>query len=71
VSPRRKLAALVLACAFALAGAADATTAGGVPRARTLLAVGDIASCESHGDEQTAALVSRIPGTIAVLGDIA
>ena len=38
---------------------------------RTLIAVGDIASCTSNGDEQTAALVSRIPGTIAVLGDIA
>ena len=64
-------AVLVLACTFALAGYAGATTAGGAPAARTLLAVGDIASCSSNGDEQTAALVSRIPGTIAVLGDIA
>jgi alkaline phosphatase len=71
VSPRHRFAALVLACAFALAGYAGATTAGGAPAARTLLAVGDIASCASNGDEQTAALASRIPGTIAVLGDIA
>ena len=68
VSPRPSLTALVLACAFALAGHAGATTA---PPTRTLLAVGDIASCNSNGDEQTAALVSRIPGPIAVLGDIA
>jgi 3',5'-cyclic AMP phosphodiesterase CpdA len=71
VSPLHRLAALVLACAFALAGYAGATTAPAASAARTLLAVGDIASCASNGDEQTAALVSRIPGTIAVLGDIA
>jgi hypothetical protein len=35
----------------------------------TLVAAGDIASCGSTGDEATAALVRRIPGTIAVLGD--
>jgi hypothetical protein len=68
VSPRHRVTAVVLACAFAIAGHADATTA---PPTRTLIAVGDIASCASKGDEQTAALVSRIPGTIAVLGDIA
>jgi len=37
----------------------------------TLIAVGDIASCSSTGDEQTAALVAGLPGPIAVLGDIA
>ena len=68
MSPRHRATAVALACAFALAGHAGATTA---PPTRTLLAVGDIASCTSDGDEQTAALVSRIPGTIAVLGDIA
>jgi len=71
VSPRHRFAALVLACALALAGYGGAATAPAAPAARTLLAVGDIASCSSNGDEQTAALVSRIPGTIAVLGDIA
>jgi hypothetical protein len=59
--------ALVLACAFALAGHADATT----PQGRTLIAVGDIASCKTTDDDRTAGLVSKIPGTIAVLGDIA
>ena len=37
--------------------------------APTLVAAGDIASCRSTGDEATAALVARIPGTVAVLGD--
>jgi calcineurin-like phosphoesterase family protein len=37
--------------------------------APTIIAAGDIASCRSSGDEATAALVARIPGTIAVLGD--
>jgi hypothetical protein len=35
----------------------------------TVVAAGDIASCRSSGDEATAALVARIPGTVAVLGD--
>ena len=35
----------------------------------TLLAAGDVASCASEGDEATAALLDRLPGTIAVLGD--
>ena len=37
--------------------------------ARTLVAAGDIGSCRSTGDERTAALVGRRPGTVAVLGD--
>jgi Calcineurin-like phosphoesterase len=37
----------------------------------TLVAAGDIASCSSRGDEATAALVARIQGTVAVLGDSA
>ena len=41
------------------------------PRTATLLAAGDIASCGSNGDEQTAALVSGLKGTIAALGDLA
>jgi hypothetical protein len=35
----------------------------------TLIAAGDIGSCDSRGDEATAALVARMPGTVAVLGD--
>ena len=33
------------------------------------MAAGDIASCRSTGDEATATLVARTPGTVAVLGD--
>ena len=39
------------------------------PPTATLVAAGDIASCESDGDERTAALVAGIPGTVATLGD--
>jgi hypothetical protein len=41
------------------------------PAAQTLVAAGDIADCRATGDEQTAALVDRIPGTVAALGDLA
>ena len=34
-----------------------------------LLAVGDIAGCNSTGDEATAAILDRTPGVIATLGD--
>ena len=55
------------AAALALAGpsAADPTAT------RTLIAVGDVASCNSTADEANAQLVATIPGTIALLGDIA
>ena len=39
------------------------------PGPPTLIAAGDIAACRSPGDEATAALVARMPGTVAVLGD--
>ncbi len=41
------------------------------PEATTLLAVGDIGSCDGIADEAVASLASALPGTIAVLGDIA
>jgi acid phosphatase type 7 len=37
----------------------------------TMLAAGDVADCGSQGDEATARLLDRLPGTIAVLGDVA
>jgi hypothetical protein len=40
-----------------------------VPPTATLLAAGDVASCRSLGDEATAAILARVKGTIAVLGD--
>jgi hypothetical protein len=36
-----------------------------------VLAAGDIADCNSQGDEATARLVERLPGTVLLLGDIA
>ncbi len=41
------------------------------PGATILLAVGDIGSCTSNADEAVAALAARLPGIIALLGDIA
>lgn len=38
---------------------------------RVLLAAGDIASCDSSGDEATAKLLDRYAGTVAALGDSA
>ena len=40
-------------------------------RPEVLLAVGDVASCYSPADEAVADLASRLPGTIALLGDTA
>lgn len=40
------------------------------PGAVVLLAVGDIGSCDGTDDEALADLASRLPGTIALLGDI-
>jgi alkaline phosphatase len=50
-----------------------ALTPRDVPRdGKVLLAAGDIAKCDSKGDEQTARLAARIPrATVAALGDLA
>jgi len=34
-----------------------------------LVGAGDIAECDSNGDEQTAALLDKIPGTVFTAGD--
>ena len=39
------------------------------PTPAVLIAVGDIAGCETSGDEATAALVEGLPGIVATLGD--
>ena len=54
---------------MALAALAVAAALASPAPAATVVAAGDIASCDSDGDERTAALVARIPGTVAVLGD--
>lgn len=53
----------------ALAAATVAAAAALAAPPPTLVAAGDIASCRSTGDEATAGLVARTPGTVAVLGD--
>ena len=50
---------------LAVAAALIALASPSVP----LLAAGDVASCRSTGDEATARLLDRLPGTIALLGD--
>jgi acid phosphatase type 7 len=42
---------------------------GAQPGAVTLLAAGDIGSCPSPSDEQTAALITHLDGAVATLGD--
>jgi hypothetical protein len=66
--PRHPLT-LALTAALALASADAAGHAQ--PSFPTLLAAGDIASCSSEGDEQTAALLDTHRGTVLALGDLA
>ncbi len=40
------------------------------PGANVLLAVGDVGTCQDNNDEVVAALASRLPGSIALLGDV-
>jgi acid phosphatase type 7 len=47
---------------------AAAVLAFAAPSAQ-LVAAGDVGSCSSRGDEATAQLLDRLPGTIALLGD--
>jgi hypothetical protein len=52
-------------------GAALALAIAAAAPPEKLLAAGDVASCRSSGDEQTATLLDALPGTIAALGDLA
>ena len=45
------------------------TTATAAPEGAVLIAAGDIAACDSQGDEATAELVAAREGTVATLGD--
>jgi len=62
---KRWLAALLgaLGLALPLAAAAEEPV--------VVLAAGDIASCKSNGDEETARLLEELPGEILALGDLA
>lgn len=63
----KPVVAILLSTAIALL--AGASAAGVDSHDPVLIAVGDIARCESLGDEATAALVDALPGTVATLGD--
>src|SRR5262245_30572838 len=60
------IAVLVSAGAAAQEPAPPVTPA---PRDPVLVGAGDIASCSSDGDEQTARLLDKIEGTVFTLGD--
>lgn len=60
---------LVVALVLAGCGANGKQTLRPRPTLPVLLAAGDIASCDSAGDEATARVVARLPGTVAALGD--
>jgi alkaline phosphatase len=59
----------IAASASRTPGAAQARNRSGSERSPVLLAAGDIADCQSHGDQATAALIRTLAGTIATLGD--
>jgi hypothetical protein len=61
------VALLVGGLLAAVVQAGPSRAAGSEPR--VILAAGDVASCDSSGDEATAAILARERGTIAVLGD--
>ncbi len=63
--PIRALLAAALTLTIAPSGRVAA------PPAATLIAAGDVASCQSNGDEQTARLLRGLRGNVAVLGDAA
>ena len=64
-------ARLALAVVALIACALVPTAGSRAPAAVSLIAVGDIADCDTEGDEATAALLDSLPGTIAALGDLA
>jgi len=73
VSPLRSCAAALTGALLALVLVAAATASSAGPAAApaaTLYAVGDIASCNSAGDEKTARLLQGTRGPIAALGDL-
>jgi hypothetical protein len=45
------------------------TTSGATANSNVLLAAGDIAGCDTHGDEATTKILDRLEGHVATLGD--
>jgi acid phosphatase type 7 len=67
---RSRLCASLVVAFAGVACSSDGPTAD-LGERETLIAVGDVASCASQGDEATAALVDGMQGTIILAGDIA
>ncbi len=65
----RSVVCVVSSVAVTVLLAAPALVEGKRSPAATLIAVGDIASCDATADEAVADLVARTPGTLALLGD--
>ena len=63
------VAATAVPTAANTATSSPTDTAVPSPTPAVLIAVGDIAGCETSGDEATAALVEGLPGIVATLGD--
>lgn len=63
--------ALVVTARLGIPAILDVPLPSAEPKATVLLAVGDIASCDGTYDEGVALLAARLPGTVALLGDIA
>ncbi len=68
------LAVAVVACATDAAPSATPpatlTPTATPAEVATLIAAGDIASCEREGDNETGAMIEEIDGTVAALGDL-
>lgn len=70
ILPLLIIAMLTMAAFPGSAHAADWTSSEPTEEpSHRMIAVGDIAACYSTGDEQVAAMVANMPGTIATLGD--
>ncbi len=65
--PLRSVPLAALCLVFDCAGGSPEPEAPG--SGQVLVGTGDIASCGSNGDEATAALLDRIPGTVFTAGD--
>jgi hypothetical protein len=65
----RLVAATVFGAALLVLGMYDGGSAQARHSRSVLLAVGDIASCQSRGDRATAKLLDSISGTVLALGD--
>ena len=70
--PRRSVLLLLTGLAALVTGSAlGAGARPDAPRPARLIAVGDVADCATKEDDKVAALVATLPGTLAILGDIA